>query len=214
MKKYNLIIAYILIAILVLGENVSSNTINAAERISITKSVTITVGKKKKIKVKHNKNKTKWSVIKGKKNIKLFNKNKKDVTVKGIKKGTAKVQAKIGKKKYACTVNIKAKKVVPRPGNLPSPTHMPTPKTMRYDGNNIEDIRDAKESVAVIIADSVTTLQDYEFSYCTNMVSILIPNSVVEIGHGIFRGCNNLLSVSVSDNNEFYDSRNGCNAII
>lgn len=73
------------------------------------KSVTVYVGKTVKIKLKNNKKKTKWTTISGKKNVSLSKKKKTSVTIKGKKAGKAKVQAKIGKKKYIATVTVLGK---------------------------------------------------------------------------------------------------------
>ena len=71
------------------------------------KKVTVNVGKTVKIKLQNNKKKVKWTVISGKKNVSLSKKGKTGVTIKGKKAGKAKVQAKIGKKKYVCKVTVK-----------------------------------------------------------------------------------------------------------
>ena len=71
------------------------------------KTVTVTVGKTVKLKLKNNKKTVKWTVISGKKNVSLSKKGKAGVTIKGKKSGKAKVQAKIGKKKYVCKVTVK-----------------------------------------------------------------------------------------------------------
>ena len=65
------------------------------------------MGKTVKIKLQNNKKKVKWTVISGKKNVSLSKKGKASVTIKGKKDGKAKVQAKIGKKKYVCKVTVK-----------------------------------------------------------------------------------------------------------
>ena len=70
------------------------------------KSVTVYVGKTVKIKLKNNKKKTKWTIISGKKYVSLSKKKKTSVTIKGKKAGKARVQAKIGKKKYIATVTV------------------------------------------------------------------------------------------------------------
>ena len=70
------------------------------------KSVSVAVGKTVKVKLKNNKKKVKWTVVSGKKNVALSKKGKTGVTVKGKRVGKAKVQAKIGKKKYVCTVTV------------------------------------------------------------------------------------------------------------
>ena len=49
----------------------------------------------------------KWTVTSGKKNVTLSKKKKTEVTIKGKKAGKAKVQAKVGKKKYVCKVTVK-----------------------------------------------------------------------------------------------------------
>ena len=64
------------------------------------------VGKTVKVKLKNNKKKVKWTVVSGKKNVALSKKGKTGVTIKGKRVGKAKVQAKIGKKKYVCTVTV------------------------------------------------------------------------------------------------------------
>lgn len=69
------------------------------------KKLVLTVGKKAKLKVKGTKKKVKWSSSKKK----IATVTKKGV-VKAKKKGTAKIVAKIGKKKYTCIVVVKAKK--------------------------------------------------------------------------------------------------------
>ena len=69
------------------------------------KKLVLTVGKKAKLKVKGTKKKVKW--YSSKKKIATVTKKG---GVKAKKKGTAKIVAKIGKKKYTCKVVVKAKK--------------------------------------------------------------------------------------------------------
>ena len=99
------------------------------QRVKLNKKkLVLTVGKKAKLKVKGTKKKVKWSSSKKK----IATVTKKGV-VKAKKKGTAKIVAKIGKKKYTCKVVVKAKKkakitskpkavakVTAKPGTLPS----------------------------------------------------------------------------------------------
>lgn len=85
-------------------------------KLSRTK-VSVTVGKTKRVTVKNAKKVT-WKVTKkAAKIVKLTKKSKKGATIKGLKKGTAKisVQMKNGKKKVKKTITVKvnsAKKVV------------------------------------------------------------------------------------------------------
>ena len=84
------------------------NVLAAKKKVKLSKkSVTVTVGKTVKIKLKNNKKKVKWTVVSGKKNVKLSKKEKSGVTIKGKKAGKAKVQAKVGKKKFVCKVTVK-----------------------------------------------------------------------------------------------------------
>lgn len=63
-------------------------------------------GKSKKLKLLNNTRKVSWKILSGKKYISLRNKTNKSVTVRGAKKGKAKVQALVGNKKYICKVKI------------------------------------------------------------------------------------------------------------
>lgn len=70
------------------------------------KTVTVAVGEAVKIQLKNNKKKVKWRITSGKKNVTLSKKKKTSVIIKGKRAGKAKVQAKIGKKKYVCKVTV------------------------------------------------------------------------------------------------------------
>ena len=115
-------------------------------KLSRTK-VSVTVGKTKRVTVKNAKKVT-WKVTKkAAKIVKLTKKSKKGATIKGLKKGTAKisVQMKNGKKKVKKTITVKvssAKKVVVtaqpakttnKPTNKPTngPTNAPTKEPVK-----------------------------------------------------------------------------------
>ncbi len=51
----------------------------------------------------------------------------------------------------------------------------------------------------IIIPDSVTTIGDGAFRYCTRITSVAIPNSVTSIGDGAFSSCNGLTSITIPD---------------
>ena len=122
------------------------NVLAAKKKVKLSKkSVTVTVGKTVKVKLKNNKKKVKWTVVSGKKNVKLSKKKKTGVTIHGKKAGKAKVQAKIGKKKFVCKVTVKkagtnqnadknngkktakpTTKSTVRPTQVSSPTPLPT----------------------------------------------------------------------------------------
>ncbi len=67
---------------------------------------------------------------------------------------------------------------------------------------------------SIRIPDSVTKIGDWAFNGCSALTSIVIPNSVTKIGQGAFLGCSGLTSIIVDKENEHYDSREECNAII
>ena len=50
---------------------------------------------------------------------------------------------------------------------------------------------------SIAIPNSVTSLGDYCFSYCTRLTSITIPNSVTEMGYQCMSCCNNLTSITI-----------------
>lgn len=107
MRKKNLVTAVLVASMLVGSFGVTSTPVEAKSKIKLsTTRVFLSGGASKTIKIKGTKKKVKWSVVSGKKNIKLKNKKKTSVKVVGVKRGTAKVQAKLGKKKYICRVTV------------------------------------------------------------------------------------------------------------
>ena len=70
------------------------------------KKLTMKVGKTAALKVKRTSKKAKWSIVSGKKNIRLTAKKKTSVKVKAVKAGKAKISCKIGKKKLFCKVTV------------------------------------------------------------------------------------------------------------
>ena len=143
MRKMRRKIAVLLVFVLAFTM-MPQNVLAAKKKVKLSKkSVTITVGKTVKVKLKNNKKKVKWTVVSGKKNVKLSKKKKTGVTIHGKKAGKAKVQAKVGKKKFVCKVTVKkagtnqnadknngkktAKPTV-KPTEKPSLPSTPTPK--------------------------------------------------------------------------------------
>ncbi|MBO5488228.1 MAG: leucine-rich repeat protein, partial [Eubacterium sp.] len=132
-KKYLAILTALALLSGILPMDVSM----AAKKVTLSnKKLSVTVGKTKTLKLKNNKKSVKWTVTSGKKNVTLKSKKKTSVKIVGKKKGTAKVQAKIGKKKYVCMVTVKAKtstkKATTAPTNTPASnagktTAAPTP---------------------------------------------------------------------------------------
>ncbi len=109
MKLTKKISALLALAITVNGMAlINPTSASAAKKVSLsTKKVNITVGKTKKLKLKNTKKKVTWSIASGKKCITLKAKKRTSVIIKAKKDGKAKVQAKVGKKKYKCIVIVK-----------------------------------------------------------------------------------------------------------
>jgi hypothetical protein len=49
----------------------------------------------------------------------------------------------------------------------------------------------------VTIPDSVTSIEDYAFSYCEGLNSVTIGSGVTSIGYSAFEGCSGLTSVTI-----------------
>ena len=79
--------------------------------------LTLRVGKTYKLKLKNNKKKIKWSS--SKKKVATVSKKGK---VKAKKAGTARITAKVGKKKYVCKVTVKNKKKTTKTTTTKKPT--------------------------------------------------------------------------------------------
>ena len=58
---------------------------------------------------------------------------------------------------------------------------------------NGEEVRD------LVIPNSVTSIGNYAFEYCSGLTSVTIPNSVKSIGHYAFYGCRDLTSVTIGN---------------
>lgn len=67
---------------------------------------------------------------------------------------------------------------------------------------------------SIYLPEGLDTIEEGAFSGCSSLSSILIPSTVTFIGYFAFEGCISLSSMRVDDDNETYDSRYDCNAII
>ena len=85
------------------------------------------------------------------------------------------------------------------------------PENVTYIGEIV--FVDCSGLSSVTFPNSVTTIGKRSFGGCTGLTSITIPNSVTSIGENAF-STKNVLSINVDSSNKFYDSRDGCNAII
>lgn len=60
----------------------------------------------------------------------------------------------------------------------------------------------------------VTTIGEGAFYHCSDISSITIPASITSIEAGSFTGCDSLKIIVVDSDNQIYDSRDSCNAVI
>ncbi len=51
----------------------------------------------------------------------------------------------------------------------------------------------------LLVPDSVTSIGDYAFEYCTSLEGITIPDSVISIGSSAFENCTSLTSITIPD---------------
>ena len=172
-KKMKVVLAAFAGVMLFGGLAFSPNKSQAAKKVSITKSVKVYEGKTAKIKLSNNKKKVTWSVIKGNSLLSLTNESKKGVTVIAYDAGTAKVRAKIGRKKYVCTVTIK---VAP---DADAKNGILTSSNLRYWG--------VKDSGAVVIPEGVKIIDSYVFG--EDVTSIKLPKTLETIRSDAFCSC-------------------------
>ena len=110
-----------------------------------------------------------------------------------------------------------------------------------YDMNSIEfsELIDTArmELKNINLADSLETISDYAFSGCSNLEKIKIPKGTITIGNNAFNNCTSLKElnipknitnigesafawcsglekITVDEGNQYYDSRDNCNALI
>jgi hypothetical protein len=71
-------------------------------------------------------------------------------------------------------------------------------------GNSVQIIPNSFAPISlteITIPNSVTSIGDYAFEYCSSLTSITIPNSVTSIGREAFSDCSSLTSVTSLTNN-------------
>ena len=89
----------------------------------------------------------------------------------------------------------------------------------KIDGYRITAIDDhaleGNETVkSIVVGNNVQTIGAYAFAVCPELESLVISASVTDINNTIVRSCPKLQSITVDPDNQVYDSRDKCNAIV
>ena len=66
----------------------------------------------------------------------------------------------------------------------------------------------------ISLPNNLKSIGEYAFQDCTSLKSVTIPEGVTEMKGGVFLRCPMMMHITVDKNNQIYDSRNGCNAVI
>ncbi len=146
-----------IITIMCLVVALCPTTVKAVPKLKLSdKNISVQVGKTKVLKVKNTRQKARWSIKSGKKNIKLKAKKRTSVKIYGVKKGTAKVQCKLGKKKLVCKVKVlQAKNVANENANptleTPRGTHIPTENRLMAEPLKLDESATKEEDGSRII---------------------------------------------------------------
>ncbi len=209
MKRFGYkIMTLLLVAAMLAGSAGTASEAEAAKKVRLKKkAVTVNVGKTVKIKLLRNKKKVKWTVKSGKKKIAIKTKKKKYAVIKGKKAGVAKVQAKIGKKKYVCKVTVKAPtgSTPGTGGSAPKPKqYTGTPFTVEQSNYTMTGIKSLNGAVKIPATFThngtqykVTKLGDSLFAGNEDVTSVEIPDSVTEIGKEVFLYASALSRVTI-----------------
>jgi hypothetical protein len=67
------------------------------------------------------------------------------------------------------------------------------------DGSVLHTYLPANERTVYTVPDSVTTIQEFAFDRCKNLVEIIVPDSVTSIGRNAFCGCDNIEAITLPD---------------
>jgi len=83
-----------------------------------------------------------------------------------------------------------------------------------YSSNNSADESDTLKLKTITLPNTIKLIKSSALSYCKELTSLTIPASVMNIEELAIFGCDNLETIVVDEDNEVYDSRNDCNAVI
>ena len=67
---------------------------------------------------------------------------------------------------------------------------------------------------SLVIPNSVDSIGQSAFSHCNSLESVKFGSGLRSVGRALFEECANITTVEISNDNPYFDSREGCNAII
>lgn len=95
------------------------------------------------------------------------------------------------------------------------------PEKVNYSGKEytvtaigMDAFRHNDELLSVVMPKTIVSIGHDAFANCPKLKSLTIPENVRDLQNFSFRGLPSLESLVVDEKNEFFDSREGCNAII
>lgn len=198
--RKKLIMFLLTLCIIAIGIVLPSSITAKAAKVKLSKeSITIAKSKSITLKLKGTKKKVKWST--NNKKVAIVTQKGK---VTGKKVGTAKIVARIGKKKYVCKVQVvKTVNDIPvvlnkdnceyyvRDGEITVTnydygkdwTSIIIPKKIDgYPVKTVDGFENHQKLTEVVIPEGVSSLKSPSFQQCSNLKKLVIPNSVIDIG--------------------------------
>lgn len=68
--------------------------------------------------------------------------------------------------------------------------------------------------LSITFPETLTTIESNAFNHCENLQSISLPKATNSIQPNSFGGCANITSITVDKDNQIFDSRENCNAVV
>lgn len=149
------------LSMVITGGSFTAGTASAAKKKALKiskKKITIQAGKTAQLSVANAKKAVKWSTS-NKKIVKITQNNGSKITIKGLKKGKAKITAKVGSKKVVCKVTVKKAK-----------PNFKSVSVDRYDQSLVLNLK--KKDKSLIAGDLKVTVKSFKQSAMNREVSV------------------------------------------
>lgn len=174
-KALTIVLAFVMVITL------SPIQANAAKKVKLNKSkLSLYVGKSYTLKLKNNKSKVKWSS--SKKTVATVSSKGK---VKAKKKGSCKITARVGKKKYVCNVSVK-KRVSSSTNNNPSNNNSSSEdQTIKYIADRSVSYNSANSEFRIFF--SLQNSAGTRLNSSGNSLVVILNNNNVEVYNKIMK---------------------------